>query len=146
LECRIASIIWVEFGSCLNTFRNEWVKDDNWIEPAEEIPIVPPSARIVYRRAVAFGYLSATFDFFNVLQMKSNETEITYHSFTIHPRNKSHYHQHLSSTLKFTVSMVYFRVHLGFKSHEEHWTMGQWDNGRMEGRKKERTKLTTQEN
>jgi len=58
-ECKIASIICEALGSFLNTFLREWVREDNWIEPAEEIPIVPPRARIVYNNAVALGYLSA---------------------------------------------------------------------------------------
>jgi len=41
--------------SFLNTFLREWVREDNWIEPAEEIPIVPPRARMVYKSAVALG-------------------------------------------------------------------------------------------
>lgn len=54
-EWRMEEIMASRFGSLANTLRRPEVRDPSCMDPAEEIPIVPPSARIVYKSAVAFG-------------------------------------------------------------------------------------------
>lgn len=55
LEWRMEEIMTSLFGSLANTLRRPEVRDPSWMDPADDIPIVPPSALIVYKRAVAFG-------------------------------------------------------------------------------------------